>query len=79
MNVHCVGFVLATREEIADGSAFRAAARFCEWDATVVIRCEQTGQDLQVQCPAGIPRSVTNYSDPADRFESEWRRKYGIL
>jgi hypothetical protein len=69
MNIHCVAFILASEREIADGSAFEQASQFCKWDATVVIRCEQTGRDLQVHCPAG---SVSN----AARFHAEWIRKH---
>lgn len=70
MRGHCVGFISATVAEIADGSAFRYAARFCFCEATVVIRCEETGQDVQVHCP----ESILGYDERA--FRAEWDRKH---
>lgn len=69
-----MGFVSASQAEIRDGSAFAEAARFCEWESTVVIRCEQTGQDLQVHCP---PPSVALACEIT--FRNEWVRKHGSL
>ncbi len=71
MNVHCVGFILASAAEIRDGSAFRESGRFCAWDATVVIRCEQDGRDLQVHCPADEP------SWCARKIQIAWEEKHG--
>lgn len=71
MNVHCVAFVSATQAEIASGKAFKEAAVFCQWEATVVIRCEQLGQELQTHCVAGDSREALR------RFRAAWVHKYG--
>lgn len=73
MNVHCVGFVSCRLAELKGGVAFVAAAKFCRWDSTVVIRCDETGQDLTVCCTA----SIHGYS--AQHFRNEWIRKHGML
>ena len=70
MRVHCVAFIACSLAEIADGSAFRRAAKFCSCEATIVIRCEDTGQDLQVHCP----ESIHGY-DPM-HFDLAWRAKH---
>ncbi len=68
--VHAIGFITVTAAEIADGSAFRYAARFCWCESTVIIRCETTGQELQVHC-AGV------HEDNAERFRAAWEKKNG--
>jgi hypothetical protein len=73
VRIHCVAFVTARYAEIRDGSAFREAARFCDLgDATVVIRCEETGRDIQVSCTVGLEL-------PAARFRREWLAKHLVL
>ncbi len=72
MRAHCVGFVSATPAEIRSGVAFREAARFCQWESTVVIRCEETGQDVQVHCAPCI------HGYEAEHFASEWARKHNL-
>jgi hypothetical protein len=73
VNIHCVAFVAVTLDELQSGAAFREAARFCQWDATVVIRCEQVGQELQMTCPA------SSMAHSAARFRSAWERKNGRI
>lgn len=72
MNVHCVAFISCSLAELEDNSAFDKAAMFCQWDATVLIRRENSGQELQASCPGG-----KNYS--AAYFRSQWIAKHGKL
>lgn len=83
MHVLTVAYLHCTLQELSNRTVFEEAAKFTRWECTVYIRCDDTGQDLQVNCtpPASKPVGVIT---PAHcwgwrYFYDHWVRKHGPI
>lgn len=79
MQVLTVAFIHCTLGELRSRAAFEEAARFTRWECTVIIRCDDTGEEMQFSCTPpghavpGIPCWGWRY------FYDQWIRRFGHI